>query len=129
MQTHVATEIHALLKNLSSAWLERRYEEIAPFFRDDVVFALPGFSESIRGGTAITGSYVEFMNRSKILEYSEEVLNVDSWGQTAVATTRWHMIWESEGIRYNEKGNDAYCLIHDRERWCIAWRAIVPQAG
>ena len=79
-------EVIQTLSGLSTAWRERRYENLAQFFAEDMVFTFPGFGGRIQGASAIVASYREFMDRVTLTAYTEAPPAVDVWEETAVAS-------------------------------------------
>ena len=87
MDEQAMNEIRQVLGELNRAWLERRFEDLSKFFDPDIVMKGPGLKEMARGRTALVQSYVDFMTRSKVLEYSESNHIVACWGSNAAEAT------------------------------------------
>lgn len=127
-------EVAETLRRLSAAWRERRYEELSSLFDENVVMALPGFADRVKGRDALVASYREFMDRATILEYREEPPTVDVWGDSAVAMYRWHMAWAAGGDAERASGHDVFVFTRGsgaEPPWRAVWRtlAVDPPAA
>jgi uncharacterized protein (TIGR02246 family) len=124
--------VHGALRAISAAWQERRYNELAQLFADEIVFALPGFTGRLEGAPAVVASYREFMERATLTEYREDAPQIDVWGDTAVATYRWEMAWLAGGVPNREAGHDAFVLRRGGDgQWRAVWRTMTfePQSN
>ncbi len=117
-----ATEVAQTLAALSAAWRERRYDDLADLFAEDMVFALPGFAGRLEGAAAVVASYREFMERATLTAYEEGAPAVDVWGETAVASYRWDMAWLAGGAQNREAGHDIF--VFRRAAASGPWRAV-----
>jgi uncharacterized protein (TIGR02246 family) len=117
--------IRAVLASLTKAWRTGRTPDIRALLHPAVVFVLPGFSGRAEGPTACIATYDEFLSSALVLRYEEETPSVDVFGDTAVATFRWEMAWETGGQRSEEAGHDVYVLVRTEGRWLIAWRTLI----
>jgi uncharacterized protein (TIGR02246 family) len=119
-------EVRLVLSAVSAAWQARRYDELAQFFADDMVFALPGSSAHLEGAPAIVESYREFMDRVTLTEYREDVPRIDVWGETAVATFRWEMTWLAGNVSNHETGHDVFVFRRaPGAPWRAVWRTMI----
>src|SRR5215211_7426132 len=75
-------ELRALLRKISAAWQNRRYEELAGLFDENIVMVLPAFSGRIEGREAVVDSYREFMETANVSDYQEDLPTIDVWGDT-----------------------------------------------
>ena len=121
-----AAEVRRVLSALSAAWQGRRYDELAEYFAEDVVFTLPGFAGRLEGVAAMVASYREFMERATLTEYQEDTPAIDVWSETAVATLRWEMAWLAGGVPNREAGHDVFVLqrVDGRGPWRAVWRTM-----
>lgn len=122
-------QIREVLARLTSAWLDKRFEEILDLLHEDVVFESPGFSGRLTGRAACVDSYRQFMASARVLEYVEHSVSIETWGATAVATTHCEMTWEMDGQSQREAGHDVLVLARSAaDRWQVVWRTLVPIA-
>jgi bifunctional non-homologous end joining protein LigD len=90
-------EIREIVRKINAAWQRGWPEELAAYFHEDMVIAPPGFSGRVKGREACVASYREFINMAKVNEYKEVEPEIDLWGNTAVATYSWEMVYELNG--------------------------------
>src|SRR4051794_18161925 len=98
MSNDASDAVREVLARINAAWRERRYDDLALMFAEDMVFTLPGFSGRLEGREAIVASYRDFMERVTLTAYREDGLVVDTWGQAAVASYGWDMSWLAGGV-------------------------------
>lgn len=116
-------EVRITLGRISAAWQDRRYQELAILFDDQIVMVLPGLSARIEGRAAVVESYMEFMKHSAVGEYREDEPIIDVWGDTAIGSYRWEMTWVSGGISESAAGYDVFTFSR-RTDGDHAWRAV-----
>ena len=126
-----AGRVRALLARLDAAWRAERWEELGRCFDPQVVIAVPGLAARAEGCHAVVESYRAFMERSTLVRYHAAPPVVEVWGDTAVGTMGWEMVWESEGTPHHETGHDV--LVCRRapgaaDGWVVVWRTQVPGA-
>jgi hypothetical protein len=120
-------EVRHALQRISAAWQDRRYQELAILFDENIVMVLPGLSARIEGRAAVVESYMEFMEHSAVGEYWEDEPTIDVWGDTAIASYRWEMTWVSGGISANAAGYDVFTFarrIDGDQSWRAVWRTM-----
>ena len=116
-------EVRHTLQRISAAWQDRRYQELAILFDENIVMVLPGLSARIEGRAAVVDSYMEFMEHSAVGDYWEDEPTIDVWGDTAIASYRWEMTWVSGGISESAAGYDVFTFSR-RTDGDQAWRAV-----
>ena len=102
------SELRASLRKLSAAWQNRRYEELATLFDENIVMVLPAFSGRLEGREAVVDSYREFMETASVSDYQEDLPTIDVWGDTAIASYHWEMTWIGGGKVESAAGYDAF---------------------
>jgi uncharacterized protein (TIGR02246 family) len=125
MNTNAADDVRAALGCISAAWQERRYDDLAQFFAEDMVFALPGLSGRLEGREAIVESYREFMDRITLTFYKEDSPAVEVWGDAAIAVFRWEMKWLAGGVANHETGHDVFAFRRSDGAWKASWRTMM----
>jgi len=125
MNEQAKDEIRQVLAELNRSWLERRFEDLSKFFDPDIVMKGPGLKELARGRDALVQSYVDFMTRSMVLEYSESNHIVACWGPTAAATYDWSMTWEQKGKTESGSGQDMFVFRRQNGRWVAFLRIML----
>ncbi|MGO9831244.1 MAG: YybH family protein [Myxococcaceae bacterium] len=125
MPDAASLSIQAVLAALTKAWRTGRTKDIAALLHPSVVFVRPGFAGRAEGRAACVATYDEFLSSALVLRYEETEPSVDLFGDTAVASFRWEMAWETGGQRSEESGHDLYVLVRSEGRWLIAWRTLL----
>ena len=118
-------DVRKTLDELNLAWRERRFDKLAEFFDAGVVMKGPAFQELGRGRDQLVGSYADFMGKSEVVEYEESNWSTERWGDTAVATFDWRMVWEQGGKRDQGSGHDLFVFRREGGRWLAVLRVMV----
>ena len=123
--TEAQAAVARTLASLSTAWQNRRYDELAAAFHERIVMALPGFSGRVEGRDALVASYREFMERATLTHYAEEPPTIDVWRRTAVATYRWEMRWLVNSIPNQAAGSEMFVFARGLAgEWRAVWRTV-----
>ena len=118
-------QVRETLNAINQAWRERRFNALNEFFDENIVMKGPGLKEYARGRQAFVQSYVQFMARSKIIEYAESNQVIDIWGDVAAAAYDWAMTYEQQGQTKTEKGQDMFVFNHTHTAWVAVLRLIL----
>jgi hypothetical protein len=118
-------EVAATLRRISAAWTSAQPEQADEFLDLDAVFVQPGFDARLEGRDAVIASYREFLEASLVHVYEEHDLQVDVVGATAVATYRFRIDWESEGVRHDDHGHDLFVFARVDDGWRAVWRTLI----
>jgi hypothetical protein len=126
------SELRATLRKLSSAWQNRRYDELASLLDENIIMVLPAFSGRLEGREAVVNSYREFMETATVSDYQEDLPTIDVWGDTAIASYYWEMTWLGAGKIEQAAGYDAFVFSRNGDGlWHAVWRTMsldVPHA-
>lgn len=122
-------KIRALIKSINQAWLQDRVEELEQFFHPDIVMVRPGFSDRSEGRAAAVKSYEDFIAHATIREYRESEAAVDLFGDTAIATYQFHMLYEMTGESFRESGRDLFIFARSGNGWQAVWRTMFLASG
>jgi hypothetical protein len=121
--------LRSLLKAITAAWTEGRFDDLNDHFDENIVFIAPGFEARAEGRNACVQGYRDFMTQATIDEYRESEPAIDVWGDTGVASYRWEMAWTMNGQSSRESGQDLFVFARHAGRWRAVWRTmIVPSA-
>jgi len=118
-------EIRNALEGISRAWRERRFNDLTPFFDENIVMKGPAFRQLCRGREALADSYAEFMAKSKVVHYAESNHSIDLWGDTAAATYDWTMTYEQAGKTSTESGQDMFVFARRQSEWKAVLRVML----
>lgn len=117
------SEVRDMLRRLSAAWQDRRYQELAGLLDERIVMVLPGLSARIEGRTAVIDSYMDFMEHATVSDFVEDSPTIDVWGDTAIASYHWEMTWVRAGKEKSAAGYDVFTFSR-RTDGDHAWRAV-----
>ncbi|GAB4403369.1 MAG: hypothetical protein OHK0039_02460 [Bacteroidia bacterium] len=120
------TPIHNLLKAIHDAWTSKKFEQLNQLLDADVVFIQPGFKGKLKGREACIESYRFFMNSADLHGAEMGPLELDQWGDTAVASYRIDIDYTIEEERFLESGRDVWVLRKQGGTWRAAWRTLTP---
>lgn len=84
----------------------------------------PGFAAVVEGRDAAIDSFRDF-SAAQVHGYTEEEISVRAWGDTAVATIRFEIDWETGGERHEEHGHEILVFGRDKDRWRCVWRHVL----
>ena len=124
-------EVRRVISRLHDAWSKNPSDEIPRamdglWHQDAVILA--GALEMARGREACIKSYQDFVEQATVEDTTLGEPSVEVWGDTAVATSSWHMTYDFDGKRHTESGHESFVLVRTDSRWEIVWRSIVPTA-
>lgn len=103
---------------------EQIAELVAPYLTPDVVVVAPNLARAAKGRASVAASYRDFIRSTKILELNVEAPQVDYSGNVAVATMRWKMRYDFDGMASAQSGYDTYVFRFEEGRWRICWRSV-----
>jgi ketosteroid isomerase-like protein len=116
--------IEALIEAVNRAWLEGRYDDVAPYVHEQVVLAPPGDAEPVVGRAAFVQSYADFGAAATVHAFEAGAPRIDRWGGTAVARCPFNIDYEIPSGRYRERGVDLLVLAESDGGWRICWRTV-----
>jgi ketosteroid isomerase-like protein len=113
------------MRQINSAWLEGRIDDLARMVHPEIVMVFPGFAGRIKGREQFLEGFRDFSQNAGILEFREHDLNADVAGNTAVVSFRYEMIYERSGNRYRSTGRDLWVLQNHNDEWIGVWRTML----
>lgn len=126
--TAAQQEVWDALQQINSAWLYGDHEALAELLHPEMVIVPPGFGEHITGRDACLAGYREFSRSAQVESYAESDANVDLFGDTAVVSYRYELIYTLADTRYQDAGQDVYVFVRNDGQWQAAWRALLSAA-
>jgi ketosteroid isomerase-like protein len=119
-------EIRWILKNINEAWTKGRPAHLDRYFHEDMVIAQPGFGIRGEGKSACVNSYREFSGTASIRSFEESQHVVLVWGDTAVASYKFEIEYDLDGLPHRDTGYDLFVFTRQGGDWLAVWRAILP---
>ena len=120
-----SAEVHSTLASINSAWREGHPSSMRESLHPEIIMALPGFKQSIRGRELLLGSFEEFSKNAKVLEYEESEEHIDVIEDCAMATFHFKMLYERPAYRELSQGRDMWVFHRHQDRWIAVWRAMI----
>jgi hypothetical protein len=112
---------------INQAWLEGPPRDLAKYFDPKIVMLLPG-GGYVEGAERLVASFVDMCENARVLEFQESDRRVDVFGDAAVASFGWVMVYDREAQRYRATGRDLWVFGSDRETWRAVYRTMVDIA-
>ncbi len=76
-------------------------------------------------GSPVVQSYVDFMQKSDVKDYTESNHFVHSWDHTAIAGFDWSMTWVQDGKTDQGSGQDMFVFERRTDRWVAVLRVML----
>ena len=111
---------------LDRCWLEGRFDDLAGFLAEGVLFVGPGGSPRLKGADVAIDSYRQFMQASRIERYSASNHQVTRHADAAVVEYEWDMAWTSGGEAHVARGREVLALAQSGGEWRLFWRSQLP---
>lgn len=118
-------EIRKLIQQINDAWIKGSAQELASFFREDIVMVHPDFVQRTEGRGACVASYEDFSRAAAILNFATDDPGIDVFGDTAIATYSYEITYEMGGERFSDNGRDIFVFVRSADRWQAAWRTMI----
>lgn len=118
-------EIREIIEKLNDAWVKGSPEELSSFFREDIAMVSPDFVNRTEGREACVASYVDFCTQAQVNELKLGETSIDVFGDTAVATYSYEIIYEMGGETFKDTGRDLFVFIRENDRWQAVWRTMI----
>ena len=122
------TEVAAAIERISRAWLDRRPADLVPLFHPGLTMVLPGFSGRVEGREANVAGFTDFCTHATVHAYRERDRQVDVFGDTAVASFAYEMVYERGGKRSRATGRDLWVFARQQGSWLAVWRTMLDLA-
>ena len=129
--THDTEEIWELVQRMNDAWAKPGGpEDLASFFREDIVMVHPDFTQRTEGRDACVSSYEDFCKQAAIRDFKISNPGINVFGNTAIATYSYEITYEMGGELFNDTGRDIFVFVREKnDRWLAVWRTmIIPEA-
>ena len=120
-----AEEIWQLVQQMNDAWAKDSPDELASFFREDIVMVNPDFSQRTEGRAACVASYEDFRSQAAISDFKISNPGIDVFGNTAIATYTYEISYEMGGERFSDTGRDIFVFVREHDRWLAVWRTML----
>lgn len=118
-------QILKVIHELNNAWATGHPEELAKFFREDIVMVNPDFTGRSEGRDACIAGYAEFCSQATIHGVAIGEPGIDVFDDTAVTTYSYEVDYEMGGQRFKDKGRDLFVFVREDGTWRAVWRTMI----
>jgi hypothetical protein len=114
-----------VMREINRTWLEKRIDDLIPFFHEEIMMVFPGFSGTITGRKQFLDGFRDFVDHAVVNEFREEDYQTDIAGNTAVISFNFAMDYERAGKRYHSTGRDLWVFEGKADSWIAVWRTMI----
>jgi hypothetical protein len=128
MESHESVDSQAVtdaLGRINQAWLGGRPHNLLPLIHPEIIMVFPGFAGRIQDAASLLAGFEEFCRRAQVHLYHEHDRQIDVVADTAVASFRFEMVYEREGLSYLSTGRDLWIFTRQSGGWLAVWRTML----
>jgi uncharacterized protein (TIGR02246 family) len=123
--TQSSHDVRDVIDLINRTWLKGDPADLERFFHPDVVIQPPGPGPRVHGRDPCIASYEAFAREARVRRFEPETAEIDVFGDTAVATYRYRIVYEIGGRNYDENGGELLVFLREIEGWRVAWRTML----
>lgn len=123
--TQSSHDVRDVIDLINRTWLKGDPADLERFFHPDVVIQPPGPGPRVHGRDPCIASYEAFAREAKVRRFEPETAEIDVFGDTAVATYRYRIVYEIGGRNYDENGGELLVFLREMDGWRVAWRTML----
>lgn len=123
--TQSSHDVRDVIDLINRTWLKGDPADLEMFFHPDVVIQPPGDSPRVHGRDPCIASYEAFVTDAHVRQFSPGDAEIDVFGDTAVATYRYRVVYQIADDTYDETGGELLVFLRREERWLVAWRTML----
>jgi hypothetical protein len=105
--------------SINQAWLTGNAGQVVRYPDDGMIIPGPGPQVIAEGREACVRSYRDFSDRATICAFAEHAPVMKVFGTTAVASYRYTIRYETEGILHEDTGQDLFVFRYQGHQWLI----------
>jgi ketosteroid isomerase-like protein len=120
-------EVSRTLSSINQAWLEGRPLDLEAVFDANVVMLVPG-GIRVEGRSLLVQSFVDMCENARVDAFEESGREVDVFGDAAIASFAFTMVYEREGEKYRSTGRDLWFFSRGDEGWKAVFRTMLDLA-
>ena len=121
------SEIKSVLKSVNVSWSSGKPEELNNYFHDDIVILSPELKILGAGKADCIQSYVDFLDRSRVIEYTDTDPEIRIFEDTAIAFYNYKVSWKTGETLFNEAGQELYVFAKQNGKWLVVMRELAPK--
>ncbi len=113
-----------LVQKINNYWYSGQLTALSAYFHQNVVFNSPDFKHQVIGKENCIRTYIDFLNISSILLYTESNPTVQIFKETVIVTYDFEIKYEQNNKTYHEAGTDILVFGKEQQSWKIVWRGM-----
>lgn len=117
-------ELWNIMQQINKSWLEGQRAQLTDYFHENVVFNSPDLKRQSIGKDICVQSYLDLMNNSKVLFYTDTNPIVHVFDNTAIVIYDFEMKYEQKNKVYHETGTDIMIFGKQQNSWKAVWRSL-----
>lgn len=82
----------------------------------------------VEGSEALIQSFVDMCENARVLGFEESDRQVDTFGDGAVASFAFTLVYERGGEKYRARGRDFWVFSRGDAGWCAVYRTMLDVA-
>ncbi|HEY7303719.1 MAG TPA: nuclear transport factor 2 family protein [Bryobacteraceae bacterium] len=125
MNTSRHEAVHTALQRINSLWLDGHVEGLEALVDPNIVMVLPGFTGRIQGRQEFLAGFRDFCENVHVHEFTDRDYGIDIFGDTAVISFGYEMVYERSSERYRATGRDLWIFQAQDSGWVAVWRAML----
>lgn len=118
-------KVSNIITTLNQAMANGDLSKLDIYFHDNVKIITPDLKILGDGKKVCIQSYVDFINKAEIKNYSDSIDNVFIYKNTAIVFYTFTMTWIMNGKPNTEKGKELYVFSKENNRWLIILRKLI----
>jgi len=120
-------DVSRTLSSINQAWLEGKPLDLEALFDPNVVMLVPDGTR-IKGRNLLVQSFVDMCANARVHGFEESDRQVDVFGETAVASFAFVVVYEREGQKYRSTGRDLWVFSRGDGGWKAVFRTMLDLA-
>ncbi|MBN2011641.1 DUF4440 domain-containing protein [candidate division KSB1 bacterium] len=109
-------EINHLITKMKSAWSSGHLNELTHYFHDAMKIVSPDLQVLGGGKDACVQSYIDFLDKAVVHDFSDEIANIYVFENTAIAFYRYNISWTMDDKTHQETGQEVYTFNYHQGR-------------
>ena len=122
-----AEEVSQALSSINRAWFSGRPRDLEPLFHPEIAVLVPGGVRA-KGRDALIRGFVDMCENARVHRFDETDRQIDVFGDTAVASLAFTMVYEREGATYRATGRDVWVFSRSGEGFRAIYRTMLDLA-
>ena len=124
MSSRIDEDVSHALSSINQAWLEGRPRDLEQYLDPNIVVLVPGGTR-VKGRNLLVQSFVDMCENARVHGFEESDRQVDVFGDAAVASFAFTMVYERDGEKYRSTGRDLWVFSRGDGGWQAVFRTML----